>query len=325
MLYSPAQLQEKLNLLIKHYCYPSNVPGLYKPASYIMSLAGKRLRPCLLLMGRNLFTNDLDEAMPLALAVEFFHNFTLMHDDIMDNAPLRRGETTVHEKWNNNTAILTGDAMMVEAYSLICSATAPNKAMILDVFNTMARHVCEGQQLDMEFETRNVVQLNEYLEMIRLKTAVLLGAALQIGALSAHAKDDTASLLYSFGLDMGLAFQLKDDLLDVYGTEEKFGKQLGGDILANKKTWLLLNALDRANDADKQEIGFLVSSMTLNPREKIARMTTVYDRLGIRECTEQAIDDYTTRAFESLALIDIEQNRKSFFEELLGTVRTREV
>ena len=222
--------------------------ALYEPVKYILSLGGKRMRPVLALMGNEMFDGNVDDCVTSALGIEVFHNFTLLHDDIMDNAPLRRGEATVHEKWNTNAAILSGDVMFVQAFTLVTSCKPEHLRAIIDIFNVTAIEVCEGQQLDMEFETREDVSLEEYLEMIRLKTSVLVGCSLEIGAVLANASKEDAKKLYDFGMNLGMAFQIKDDLLDVFGDAEVFGKQVGGDILANKKTYLLLKALEDGDE-----------------------------------------------------------------------------
>jgi len=240
------QLQNSINQYISNKTYGASPVELYEPINYIMSLGGKRLRPCLLLMACDMFGGDVEQALAPALAIEVFHNFTLMHDDIMDKAPLRRGKPTVHEKWNANTAILSGDVMMVESNKLIMQVKDNILRPVLDVFNDTAVGVCEGQQIDMNFETRQDVQIDEYINMIRLKTAVLVGGALKMGALVGGADDAEGTLLYNFGEQLGIAFQLQDDILDVYGDPKKFGKQVGGDIISNKKTYLLIKALELA-------------------------------------------------------------------------------
>src|SRR3978361_2125846 len=246
---------KELQLLIEQALAELEVPQypaeLYEPIKYILSLGGKRMRPALLLMACDLFGGDVKKAISAALAIEVFHNFTLMHDDIMDNAPLRRGKTTVHERWNNNVGILSGDVMLIEGYKLMMQVDQPLLRPILNIFNETAVGVCEGQQLDMEFETRNNVGIDEYITMIRLKTAVVLGGALKIGALIGGASTADATLMHTFGEQLGIAFQWQDDILDVYGDPEKCGKQVGGDIISNKKTYLLLKALESAGHSQK--------------------------------------------------------------------------
>ena len=252
--------------------------GLYEPINYILTLGGKRVRPLLCLLGCDLFGSPIDRAYPAALAVEFFHNFSLLHDDIMDNAPLRRGQPTVHERYNTNTAILSGDAMLVKAYEHLCRSEVQYLPTLMAVFNKMAVEVCEGQQYDMDFETTDDVSIDHYLEMIWLKTAVLLGAALQMGAIVGGATEDEAQLLYNFGVDLGVAFQLQDDLLDTYGNPETFGKQVGGDILQNKKTFLLLKTFATASDEQQSELQTWLDNKDVNQsKEKVSAVRALYD------------------------------------------------
>src|ERR1700759_413091 len=248
------ELQDIIGNAVKELNYPEYPAQLYEPISYILSLGGKRMRPALLLMACDLFGGDVDAAIPPALAIEVFHNFTLMHDDIMDNAPIRRGHATVHTKWNQNVGILSGDVMLVQGYKLMMQVPDHLLRPILDIFNVTAIGVCEGQQLDMEFEELTNVSIDEYLNMIKLKTAVVLGGALKIGALIGGADTKDADLLSDFGVNLGIAFQLQDDILDVYGDPEKFGKQVGGDIISNKKTYLLLKSLELANKQQSSEL-----------------------------------------------------------------------
>src|ERR1700744_2149787 len=252
-------LQQIISEAVDKQTFPHYLAALYEPISYILSIGGKRMRPALLLMACDLFGGDVDDALAPALAIEVFHNFTLMHDDIMDNAPLRRGRTTVHERWNKNVAILSGDVMLIEGYKLMMQVKDHLLRQILDIFNNTAVGGCAGQQVDMEFEERNDVQIDEYINMIRLKTAVVLGGALKIGALIGGADTEDAVLLQAFGEQLGVAFQLQDDILDVFGDPEKFGKQVGGDILSNKKTFLLLKALELADDGQSQELKYWLS------------------------------------------------------------------
>src|ERR1700744_2113013 len=251
--------QEIINEEIQKLQFPSHPADLYEPIKYILSLGGKRMRPALLLMACDLFGGDINKAISSALAIEVFHNFTLMHDDIMDNAPLRRGKVTVHERWNPNVGILSGDVMLIEGYKLMMQVDEHLLRPILNIFNETAVGVCEGQQIDMEFETRHDVGIEEYINMIRLKTAVVLGGALKIGAIIGGASTEDAALLHTFGEQLGIAFQLQDDILDVYGNPEKFGKQVGGDIISNKKTYLLIKALERADKKQREELDNLLS------------------------------------------------------------------
>src|SRR6201986_1517003 len=282
-------LQGIISTEVNQLTSPTSPAKLEEPIKYILSLGGKRLRPALLLMACDLFGGDINKAIPPALAIEVFHNFTLMHDDIMDNAPLRRGKTTVHERWNPNVGILSGDVMLIEGYKLMMQVDNSILRRILDIFNTTAVGVCEGQQIDMEFETRDVVDINEYINMIRLKTAVVLGGALKIGALIGGAPEKDATLLSDFGVQLGVAFQLQDDILDVYGDPEKFGKQVGGDIISNKKTYLLIKALELAKGEQADELNAFLSSTHLDNTEKVAGVTRIYNNLDIRQYAETAM------------------------------------
>ena len=269
---------EKLNWEIE----PKN---LYAPIEYTLALGGKRIRPICLLLANHIFSNDHSNAISLALSIEVFHNFTLLHDDIMDKADMRRGKPTVHIKWNENTSILSGDGMLIKAYQLLAEYKGDNFRKILDIFSQTAIEVCEGQQYDMEFENRNDVKEEEYIEMIRLKTAVLLAASLKIGALSGGANETEAQALYDFGINIGIAFQLKDDLLDVYGDEATFGKNIGGDICCNKKTYLLINALNKAEGEQKESLKNWIEKDEFNRTEKIKAVTSIYNQLKLKEKT----------------------------------------
>ncbi|RYE17915.1 MAG: polyprenyl synthetase family protein [Sphingobacteriales bacterium] len=263
------ELQDIIIDGISQLSYPARPAELYQPISYILSIGGKRLRPALVLMACDMFGGDVNAAVKPALAIEVFHNFTLMHDDIMDNAPLRRGKVTVHEKWNSNIAILSGDVMMVEANKLIMQVDDRILRTVMTIFNETAQGVCEGQQFDMNFEQDNQVSIDGYLGMIRLKTAVLLGGALKIGALIGGADAANAENLYQFGVNLGIAFQLQDDILDVYGDPEKFGKQVGGDIISNKKTFLLIKATELAKEQESTDLAQWVATKDFNTTEKV--------------------------------------------------------
>jgi geranylgeranyl diphosphate synthase type II len=267
-----------------------------------MALGGKRMRPLLTCLSYSLYRNDLERIIPFATAVEAFHNFTLLHDDIMDKAPLRRGKPTVHEKWNVNTAILAGDVMLVRVYDMLLELPPDQLKEALVLFNRTAAEVCEGQQWDMEFETKKQVTEAQYISMIRLKTAVLLGFSLELGALLAGASPKDRKALYDFGVNVGIGFQLKDDLLDVFADQKKFGKQVGGDIIANKKTFLLIKALAKARGKDKIELTRWLQAKTFDKRKKVAAVTALYTRLNIRSLTEQKIESYFEKAFSSLHL-----------------------
>jgi len=285
--------------------YPKNPLSLYEPIEYILDLGGKRMRPILVLMAHQLFSKNIEKAIPPALAIEIFHNFTLLHDDIMDNAPLRRGQKTVHEKWNNNVAILSGDTMLVQAYQLMADVDNTIVKQVLAVFSKAAIEVCEGQQWDMDFETQSDVSITDYLKMIECKTAVLLGAALQIGGITAGASTQEQNYLYAFGRDLGIAFQLKDDLLDAFGNIETFGKQVGGDIMANKKTYLYLKALALS---DKNQRANLKQYFSTNDTSqlKVDSVKAIFSKLAIPELTTNLIKEYHSKAMDNLAAINSE-------------------
>ena len=285
--------------------YPKSPSLLYEPIDYILSLGGKRMRPILVLMAHQLFDKNIEKAISPALAIEVFHNFTLLHDDIMDNAPLRRGRKTVHKKWNNNVAILSGDAMLVQAFQLISEADNTIVKQILAVFSKAAIEVCEGQQWDMDFETQSDVSIPDYLKMIEYKTAVLLGAALQIGGITSGASKEQQNHLYAFGRDLGIAFQLKDDLLDAFGDTATFGKQVGGDIMANKKTYLYLKALALADRTQRQNLEQYFSTND-SSQVKVDAVKTIFSNLEIPELTTNLMREYHARAMENLAAIDSE-------------------
>lgn len=285
--------------------------GLYEPIEYILSLGGKRLRPSITLMSCNLYVDDITPAIKPAMGLEIFHNFTLLHDDIMDRADIRRGKPTVHVKWNDNTAILSGDVMQIEAYKWIAETPEKHLKKVLDLFSTTAAEICEGQQYDMEFEERNDVDAEEYLDMIRLKTAVLLAAGCQIGAWIGGASEQDAQNLYDFGLNIGLAFQLKDDLLDVYGNEASFGKKIGGDILCNKKTFLLIHALQKAEGKDREELQYwLKNDRPENEKQKIKATTGIYNSLNIKELVIDKMNFYYKEALKFLEKVNVETDRK---------------
>ncbi|GAB3709316.1 polyprenyl synthetase family protein [Spirosoma flavus] len=321
---SPTHFIDALQNELSQLQYGQQPPELYDPIRYIMSLGGKRLRPLLTLMATYLFTDDWQKAVRPALSIEVFHNFTLLHDDIMDKAPLRRGEPTVHEKWNDNIAILSGDVMLVNAYKLLLHVEADKLKAVLARFSETAAEVCEGQQMDMNFETRWDVSEDEYIEMIRLKTSVLVGYALELGGLITGADDETNRHLYEGGMNIGIGFQLKDDLLDVYGDPAKFGKQVGGDIIANKKTFLLIEALQQATGSLKDELIDWLQKSEFNRDEKVQAITAIYDKLGIRQLTESRINDYFARGFTNFEAIDADQSRKSLLIQFARQLVERE-
>ncbi len=320
-MYNISQLQDLINKEIAEKQYPNKPLELYEPIRYLMALGGKRMRPALLLMACDLFDGSVIEALKPAVGVEVFHNFTLMHDDIMDKAPLRRGSSTVHEKWNESIAILSGDVMLVNAYQLMMTVDNSILREVLTIFSETAAGVCEGQQIDMNFESMQEVGVSEYLEMIRLKTAVLLAGSMKIGALIGKAEPEHAEAIYKFGENMGLAFQLQDDILDVYGDPEKFGKQVGGDIIANKKTFLLIKALELAEDLDKEELTYWLTEETTDPVSKVNSVTDIYNRLGVRQLAEQQMNSFAEKALSALEKIEANAEKKkslrAFAEQLL--------
>ena len=321
---NPAIFIDALQHELQSIQYGQHPPELYNPIQYIMDLGGKRLRPMLTLMAAYLFTDNWQKAVRPALAVEVFHNFTLMHDDIMDQAPLRRGQPTVHEKWNGNVAILSGDVMLVNAYQLLLNIDSDKLKPVLERFSRTAAEVCEGQQLDMNFETRWDVSEEEYIDMIRLKTSVLLGFALELGGLVAGADEQTAQHLYEGGMNIGIGFQLKDDLLDVYGDPAKFGKQIGGDIIANKKTFLLIEALQQAQGALKEKLVDWLDQKTFDKTEKVEAITSIYNQLGIRQLTQTRISDYFDRGFTNFEQIAADPDRKNVLMQFARQLVERE-
>jgi geranylgeranyl diphosphate synthase type II len=284
---------------------------LYDPISYMLSLGGKRLRPVLVLMANDLFEGNTNDAVKAALAVEVFHNFTLVHDDIMDKADIRRGKPTVHKKWNETVGILSGDLMMIKATQLICETETNELKQLLKVLNKAAVEVCEGQQIDMNFEARNDVSAIEYIEMITLKTAVLLGCSLQLGAIIANASVEDAQHLYEFGKNIGIAFQIQDDVLDSFGEGEKVGKKIGGDIAANKKTLLLIKALELAKGETLIKLTSLIADKPENEQQKIDEVLAVYNELQVKQYADTLKETYLHKAFEHLDKISVESIRKT--------------
>ena len=299
--------------------------GLYEPIGYVLSLGGKRIRPTLTLMACNLFSEDVQSAMNTAIGLEIFHNFTLLHDDIMDKADVRRGHLTVQKKWDDNTAILSGDVMQIASYQFMAKTPATYLKPVLDLFSQTAAEICEGQQYDVDFEKREQVKGEEYLEMIRLKTAVLLGCALKTGAWIGGAGEEDAHLLYDFGINIGLAFQLKDDLLDVYGDEATFGKKIGGDILCNKKTYLLIHALELAkgNNASEIQKWLRISDNNL-ANEKIKAITSLYDTLGVKTICEDKMQYFYSKAIANLKKVSVLENKKQELRNLAEKLMFRQ-
>jgi geranylgeranyl diphosphate synthase type II len=306
---------------VKRFQFQAEPRSLYDPIQYIMSLGGKRMRPLLVMLAYGLYKKDPDSIVSQAVAVEAFHNFTLIHDDIMDKAPIRRGKPTVHEKWNTNTAILSGDVLLVKVYERFMAGGSEKMGEVLGLFNVCATGVCEGQQWDMEFESAARVSEEQYLKMIELKTAVLLGFSLELGAVLADAPAADKVLLRQFGIDLGIAFQLKDDLLDVYGDKQKFGKQMGGDIISNKKTFLLIQAIRRARGNAAKELKYWLAQKKFDKRKKVQAVTKLYDSLGIHALAEQKIAEYVTRAWRSIDKLSVKERSqplRSFIEQLSG-------
>jgi geranylgeranyl diphosphate synthase type II len=318
------ELQQIISKAVNELAFPEYPAELYEPISYILSLGGKRMRPAMLLMACDLFGGDAEAAVSPALAIELFHNFTLMHDDIMDNAPLRRGKMTVHERWNKNVGILSGDVMLVQSYELMMQVQDRLLRTVLDIFNKTAVGVCEGQQMDMDFEKRSDVHIDEYLEMIRLKTSVLLGGALKIGALIGGADAENAERLYNFGEHLGVAFQLQDDILDVYGDPEKFGKQVGGDIISNKKTYLLIKALELSDDQLTKELKSWIGLRQFDNNEKVAAVTAIYNTLDVRKHAERAMEAHAEKAFSELDKINLPETHKQYLRDFADGLLVRE-
>lgn len=317
------EIQEKVNAYIASLPYERKPKSLYDPIEYVLAAGGKRIRPSFVLMAYNLFHDDVDRILPVATALETYHNYTLLHDDLMDKADMRRGRPTVHKKWDDNTAILSGDTMLVLAYEHLAKCDTKYLKPALDLFTETALEVSEGQQFDMEFESRNDVAEEEYIEMIRLKTSVLLACALKMGAVVAGASDADANALYAFGEKVGLAFQLQDDLLDVYGDPKVFGKAIGGDITSNKKTFMLINAFNRADAGTRAELERWTTATEFDPAEKIAAVTEIYNRLGIDKLAEQRIKEYFEQSRQHLDELSVSDDRKAVLREYTERMMNR--
>jgi geranylgeranyl diphosphate synthase, type II len=318
---SVINLQTQFENYLLSQAWPTEPDNLYAPCKHILQIGGKRIRPVALLMAYELFTEIDEPAFNAATAVELFHNFTLIHDDIMDNSPIRRGQPTVHNKWNNNIAILSGDVMNIYAYEYINKLPKDHLQDVLKVFNTTAIEVCEGQQMDMDFEQRSDVRLEEYIQMITLKTSVLLAAAFKIGAILGGATMGTAQMLYDFGKNVGISFQLKDDYLDAFGDSQKTGKQVGGDILANKKTCLYLHAYEKANVDQKALMDKLIAE---NPNDKVAQMLDLFYQLEVPQWAQAEKAKYSNIAFEILEQLPILSSRKAQLKALAEYLLIRE-
>jgi geranylgeranyl diphosphate synthase type II len=322
-MYNSEQLLGKVNQFIDELPYDRQPASLYEPIRYVLSLGGKRIRPVLMLLTYNLYKDNPESILMPAVGVETFHNFTLLHDDLMDNADVRRGHQTVHCRWDANTAILSGDAMLVLAYQRMQQCDERHFKAVLDLFTETTLEIDDGQQYDIEFETRNDVTEEEYLEMIRLKTSVLLACAVKIGAILADASEEDANLLYQFGEQLGMAFQLQDDLLDVYGDPAVFGKAIGGDITSNKKTYMLINAFNRANDSQLRELKRWTEAREFDRAEKVQAVTRIYDEIGIRELCEQKINFYFDECRKSLAKVGVSDERKQMLLDYTDEMMTR--
>ena len=325
MAFSAEQLLDKVNTYLATMPYMREPKGLYAPIEYVLSLGGKRIRPVLMLLSYQLYKENVDDILSQAAGIETYHNYTLLHDDLMDRADMRRNKPTVHKVWDENTAILSGDAMLVLAYRLMNNCPDSYLKQVMDIFSQTALEICEGQQWDMEFETRSDVTVSEYIEMIRLKTAVLLAASLKIGAILAGASAADAENLYNFGMQIGVAFQLQDDLLDVYGDPEVFGKKIGGDILCNKKTYMLIKALERADGKQQEELNGWLNAENCQPAEKIAAVTEIYNQLAIRSVCENKMREYYTLAMESLEAVAVAGEKKKELKSLVKLLMYREM
>lgn len=324
-MFTTKELSDKVNRYIADWHYSRRPEGLYAPIQYVLSLGGKRLRPVLMLMAYNLYRDDVDTILPSAVGLETYHNYTLLHDDLMDRADMRRNKPTVHKVWDDNTAILSGDTMLVLAYQQLIRNNDARLKEVLDLFSKTALEIGEGQQYDMEFETRDDVTEDEYIEMIRLKTSVLLAAALKMGALLGGAEAEDADRLYDYGIQVGLAFQLQDDYLDVYGDPAVFGKKIGGDILCNKKTYMLINALLRADEAQRAELQHWMEATDYNPEEKVRAVTALYDAIGIRELCDRKIVSYFEEASRILTSVQVSDERKEVLKGYVASLMHRNV
>ncbi|WP_425076169.1 polyprenyl synthetase family protein [Psychroserpens sp. S379A] len=321
-------IQSYHEAFIKHldtFIEPKKPNTLYDPIYYIIQLGGKRLRPILTLMAAEIFDCDYNKALNAALSIEVFHNFSLVHDDIMDDAPLRRGKVTVHEKWDINTGILSGDAMLILAYQLFENYEPKTFQALAKLFSKTALEVCEGQQYDIDFETRDDVTISEYLKMIEYKTAVLVGAAMKMGAIVAEASEECQNAIYAFGKNLGIAFQLQDDYLDAFGDPKTFGKQVGGDIIENKKTYLYLKALEFSNSNDKKQLEHLYSINPSDSTEKIDTVKQFFISSGASDATKKEIENYTKKAFSVLDHINISEANKNALRTFGNDLMTRNV
>ena len=323
--YTAPQLLDKINAYLEQMPYMRPPKGLYEPIAYELSLGGKRIRPVLMLMAYNIYKEDVERILPQAAGLETYHNHTLLHDDVMDKADMRRNKPTVHNVWNENTAILSGDAMLILAYRLMAEGLTDKLAEVMHIFTETTMEICEGQQWDMEFESRMDVKVDEYIEMIRLKTSVLLAAALKIGACLAGASAEEAQKLYDFGVKMGLAFQLQDDWLDVYGDPKVFGKNIGGDILCNKKTYMLITALELADASQREELERWLNATDYVPAEKVSAVTAIYNNIGIGKRCEEMVETYYSDGLALLESIAIPEERKQALKDFACSLMSRKM
>ena len=318
------ELLKKVNEALESIRYDRKPSTLYDPIKYVLSLGGKRVRPVLMLLAYNLYKDDPERIMTQAIALETYHNFTLLHDDLMDNADMRRGHETVHRKWNPNQAILSGDTMLLQAFQRMGQCEADKLQAVISLFTETTLEIDEGQQLDVEFETRNDVTEDEYVEMIRLKTSVLLACAVKIGAILAGASKEDQDNLYKFGEQIGLAFQLQDDLLDVYGDPKVFGKNIGGDITSNKKTYMLINAVNRANPEQREELKKWIEATDFDREEKVKAVTRLYDEIGIRALCEQKMEACYALAQEYMDKVNVAEERKAELKAYAAAMMKRQ-
>jgi geranylgeranyl diphosphate synthase type II len=318
------ELQQRINEAFGDTRFSYQPTHLYQPIAYTLDQGGKRLRPLLVLLSCELFGGNTEEALYPAMGLEIFHNFTLLHDDIMDHAPLRRGKETVHQKWDVNTAILSGDTMFVLAYEFVAKTNPKLLPQVLDLFNDTARKVCEGQQYDMNFETQSDVSIADYTMMIHLKTAVLIACSLKLGAIIAGANDEASTKVYEAGVELGLAFQLQDDFLDAFGNVDKFGKTIGGDITTNKKTYLYLKAFELADNQTKNELSDLFFGNNVNSDEKISGILNIYKQLNIDELTRKEIENHHNKALEILRSFNFSQESTTELLSLMDEMLCRE-
>ncbi len=325
MLHSLKSVQKLYHEFAQQHPFEQQPSELYAPINYILNIGGKRLRPALVLMSSNLFTDNIEKSLPAAHAVEIFHNFTLVHDDIMDEAPLRRGQPTIHTKYDTNVAILAGDAMLVYAYEYLLHAPPAVLAKVIKAFNKFAIAVCEGQQFDVNFENRADVTIPEYIKMIELKTGALIAGALEIGAYMAGASDEDAYHLSEFGRNIGIAFQLQDDILDTYGDPEKFGKKVGGDIVQNKKTFLVLKSLELANDEIATQLQLFLSSKPQDEKAKIKEVVKIFDQMNIQKHAGLEKNKYLDLAYQHLAAVSVSDSRKEIVTKFATTLVDRDL